>query len=148
MAETLVENRICYACGADVRQGALFCYNCGKTVAPEIPVETKNKNLSNTWVHQDIAAVEQEIKDQPQNDRVKKNKKRKEKTTKKTELQEYIKLDSAADMRRKPKTARKTKVEEVVWEEHENAPNVWFILVAVILTLFAVGVFFLAKYLK
>jgi len=146
MAETLVENRICYACGVDVRKGALFCYNCGGAVTPEIPIETKNKNLSNTWVHQNVAEIEQdskiEAKENSQNQKIK------EKTTKKPELQEYIKLDSAAEMRRKPKTIQKKRVEEVVWEEYESTSNGWFILVAFILTLFAVGVFYMARYLK
>ncbi len=146
MAEILVENRICYACGVDVRKGALFCYNCGGAVTPEIPIETKNKNLSNTWVHQNVEEIEQDSKIELKKNS--KTKKKKEKTTKKPELQEYIKLDSAAEMRRKPKTIQKKRVEEVVWEEYESAPNGWFILVSFILTLFAVGIFFLAKYLK
>jgi uncharacterized Zn finger protein (UPF0148 family) len=129
-----------------VRKGALFCYNCGGAVTPEIPIETKNKNLSNTWVHQNVAEIEQDSKIEPKKNS--KTKKKKEKTTKKPELQEYIKLDSAAEMRRKPKTIQKKRVEEVVWEEYESTSNGWFILVSVILTLFAVGVFYMAKYLK
>lgn len=147
MAETLVENRICYSCGVDVRKGAVFCYNCGGEVAPEIPLETKNKNLSNTWVHQNVAEIEQEPKFEAKEDS--KVPKVKENTTKKQELQEYIKLDSAAAMRRKPKTIQKKRVEEVVWEEYESsASGAWFVLVSLILTLFAVGVFYMAKYLK
>ncbi len=140
MAQTSVENKICNACGSEVRPHALFCYNCGGAINAEIPIETKNKNLSNTWVHQNVAEIEQDSKIES-----KKNskKKKKGKTTKKPELQEYIKLDSAAEMRRKPKTIQKKRVEEVVWEEYESAPNGWFILVSFILTLFAVGVFFL-----
>lgn len=147
MAETLVKNRICYACGADVRKGAFFCYNCGGVIAPEIPVETKNKNLSNTWIHQNVDEIRQESKIEA-GEKPEESLEPKEKTTKKPELQEYIKLDSAAAMRRKPKARQKRKVEEVVWEEYDNAPNGWFIFAAVILTLFAVGIYFLAKYLK
>lgn len=145
MAETLVENRICYTCGVDVRNGALFCYNCGGAVAPEIPLETKNKNLSNTWVHQNVAEIEQEAKTEKGSNEILKPK---EQTTKKPELQEYIKLDSAAAMRRKAKSIQKKKTEEISWAEYESASNLWFILVAVILTLFAVGIFYLAKYLR
>ena len=46
MAKTLVEKEICDACGADVRPGSLFCYNCGGAVADEIPeavLEQKRK---------------------------------------------------------------------------------------------------------
>ena len=147
MAETLVENRICYTCGADVRKGALFCHKCGSAAAPEIPLETKNKNLSNTWVHQNVAEIGKEAKIEAK-EGSNELPKTKEETTKKPELQEYIQLNSAATMRRKPKTVQKKRVEEVVWQEYENAPNVWFILVALILTLLAVGIFFLARYLK
>ena len=65
----------------------------------------------------------------------------------KSSIQAEAKLKSAAAMRRKSATFQKKQV-EVVWEEHENAPNGWFISVALILTLFAVVIFFLAMYLK
>ena len=35
MAETKVETQICKVCDADIRNGALFCYSCGRSVAPE-----------------------------------------------------------------------------------------------------------------
>lgn len=38
MVETAVEIQRCGACGADVRDGSLFCYNCGASVA-RAPVE-------------------------------------------------------------------------------------------------------------
>jgi hypothetical protein len=34
MVETAVEIQRCGACGADVRDGSLFCYNCGASVGP------------------------------------------------------------------------------------------------------------------
>ena len=34
MVETAVEIQRCGACGADVRDGSLFCYNCGASVPP------------------------------------------------------------------------------------------------------------------
>jgi uncharacterized Zn finger protein (UPF0148 family) len=148
MAETLVKDRICYACGVDVRKGALFCYNCGGAVAPEIPLETKNKNLSNTWVHQNVAEIEREDRAEESKEITPEASQAKEKTTKKSDLQEYIKMDSAANMRRKPKTLQKRRVEEVVWEEYESGSNGWFIFFAFILMLFAIGVFYLARYLK
>lgn len=79
-----------------------------------------------------------------------------EKTTEKTtenltenpKAAEKTKLKSAAEMRRKTRTLQKNRVEEVVWEEHENAPNGWFIIVALILILIAAGLFFVAVYMK
>ena len=32
MAETAVEKAVCSACGVDVRDESLFCYNCGGSV--------------------------------------------------------------------------------------------------------------------
>ena len=50
-------------------------------------------------------------------------------------------------MRRKSKIYQSKKI-EVVWEEHDNAPNGWFILVALLLTLIAAGISYLAIYLN
>lgn len=32
MTETTTKNAVCKHCGADVREGSIFCYNCGKSV--------------------------------------------------------------------------------------------------------------------
>ena len=40
MAETAVEIATCRACGADVRDESVFCYNCGERVAAETPTDT------------------------------------------------------------------------------------------------------------
>lgn len=146
MAETVVENQICNACGADVRLNALFCYNCGGSVAPEIVVEETDEKdkISDVWLREKIAengnkqvelkeslTVEQ-IADEP---------------IPKPDIQEEAELNSAAATQRKSATFQKKTV-EVVWQEHENAPNGLFIVVALILTLFAAGILFLAMYLK
>lgn len=44
MVETAVEIQRCGACGADVRDGSLFCYNCGASVgAPPIAGAVEQK---------------------------------------------------------------------------------------------------------
>jgi len=143
---TLVENRVCDACGTNVRPAALFCYNCGGTVAPEIVVALKDREqVSEAWFSENInedkngdnsAPIEKitaaDAADKP---------------IPKPNLTEEPKLKSAAAMRRKSKVLQPKKV-EIVWEEHENAPNGWFILAAILLTLFAVGILYLAVYLK
>ena len=53
MAEILVENKVCEACGADVRAGSVFCYNCGGAVSDDLPVPSPEKNndkISNAWL--------------------------------------------------------------------------------------------------
>jgi hypothetical protein len=56
-------------------------------------------------------------------------------------------LESAAAIRKKTKSIQPKKV-EVIWEEHDNAPNVWFVLVAIFLTIVAVVILFLAKRMR
>lgn len=152
MAETLVENRICNACGVEVRKGALFCYNCGSSVAPEIPAPDNHDSVSDAWFREDIVAEKSVAAD---SEKVEKPTEAKTEVldaadipAKKPDILEETKLQSAASLRRKSRPLQKIKIEEVVWEEPENAPNGWFILVALVLTLFAVGIFWLAIYMK
>ena len=151
MTETLVENRDCGACGADVRKGALFCYNCGGSVAPEIPVSQNHEPVGaipirETIVVESIKESTPEIENHPVSDAA--DAETVDAPVKKTDIHEEAKLKSAASLRRKAKTFQKKKVEEIVWTGHENAPNGWFILVAVVLTLFAAAVFWAAISLK
>jgi hypothetical protein len=146
MAEPSVKNRACSSCGTSIRSNALFCYHCGSSVAPEVVVALKDKNsASEDWLREnkaeekngDISAPDsQAIVLEPA-----------EKPIPKPAFSEEPELKSAATMRRKPKNIQPKK-EEVIWEEHENAPNAWFIGIAILLTLFAAVVLYLAMYLK
>ena len=168
MAETLVEKKICEACGADVRPGSLFCYNCGGALAEDLPKPEKNnnkKNVSNAWLKNDLVensdlqttqlkkeTVEKvEVKpiekpiEKPLSDGL--FEKIADKAVEKPLIKEDAKLKTAANLRRKAKIYQKKTV-EVVWEEPENAPNKWFPIVAILLILFVVGIFYLAMYMK
>ncbi len=154
MAEMLVENQVCDACGADVRKGALFCYNCGGEVASEIVVAKNDKieTVDNTRFQENISKengteykpskvkTKQEVRDISVEEPI-------AKPIEKSSLNEEAKLKSAAAMRRKSKIIQPKKV-EIIWEEHENTSNVWFILVAVFLTIFAAVILFLAIRMK
>ncbi len=154
MAEMLVENQVCDACGADVRKGALFCYNCGGEVASEIVVAKNDKieTIDNTRFQENISKengteykpskvkTKQEVRDISVEEPI-------AKPIEKSSLNEEAKLKSAAAMRRKSKIIQPKKV-EIIWEEHENTSNVWFILVAVFLTIFAAVILFLAIHMK
>lgn len=152
MAETLVENRTCGACGVDVRKGALFCYNCGGSVAPALSVSENHKPVSDAWFREKIEGENSKEEKPEQIEDVPKTETAVVETIdepiEKPDILEEAKLKSAASMRRKAKTFQKKKVEEIVWTGHENAPNGWFILVAVLLTLFAVAIFWAAMILK
>lgn len=145
MAETLVKNEICNTCGVDVRDGTLFCYNCGSSVTADVISSGKNKkpdengksenglfaeNISET---EEPTVVEDEITG--------------ENNVGEVIVEEKPKLKSAASMRKRPKTIQRKRV-EVVWEEPESAPSLWFILVAGLLIGFAFGLWFVASYLK
>ena len=166
MAETLVENKVCEACGADVRAGSVFCYNCGGAVSDESPAPSPEKNndqISDAWLQGDltennvlkttrlekVGIVEDKPFAKPQHDisaEISPEKIEAE-PLEKTLVKEETKLKSAANMRRKAKTFQKKTV-EVVWEEPESAPNKWFPVFAVVLILIVVVIYYLAMYLK
>lgn len=146
MAETLVENQVCNHCGADVRPTALFCYNCGSSVAPETVIALKDEeSVGEARLRRIIA----EGKNGDKNVQIKRiiAEEAVDKSITQSSVQTETNLKSAAAMRRKSKTIRPKRI-EVVWEEHENAPNGWFILAAILLTLTAAGILYLAIYLK
>ncbi len=168
MAETLVENQVCAKCGVDVRKGALFCYHCGGAVAPEVAVSAANgDSVSSGWFRENIVTEERESAkptakldemvaekiDQPIEKPTdtpigKPIEKPSDEPFEKPKIEAETKLKSAAAMRRKTKIVQKKRIEEVEWEEHENAPNGWFMLVALILIAIAAGLFFFAVYVK
>lgn len=151
MAETIVENKICSVCGTEVRKGALFCYHCGSAVAPDIIALKADKinDENQVVVKKDFTENGQKdkrkkLKDRPENELVSLEEIA-ENPILIPEVQPETTLKSAASLRKKAKVYQKKKV-EIVWEEHENAPNVWFILAAFLLTVFAVAVMWLALY--
>jgi hypothetical protein len=163
MAETLVENRICDACGADVRTGSMFCYNCGSSVQDEIGKRRKKKKkekISDAWFKEEIAGnndlkttkldenIEAKAKEEL-TEEAKEDLKESDSTDEKSKpgIQEEAKLKSAASMRRKAKTFQKKKI-EVVWEESESTPSAWFVLLALVLVFFAVLIYLAAMYVK
>lgn len=164
MAETLVEEKVCAACGADVREGALFCYHCGGALAAEVAASANGDSVSSGWFRENISDEEVKIKEAEKSkitakldaavaEKIDKpidkpSDKPFDEPTKKPKIQEEAKLKSAAAMRRRAKIVQKKRVEEVAWEEHESAPNVWFIVVALVLILVAAGLFYLAVYMK
>ncbi len=155
MAETMVENQVCNACGADVRKGALFCYNCGGEVASEIAV-AKNDKIETGDSIQFQENVSTENGNEFKQSEVKTKQEVREifveksitKPIEKSSSDEEAELKSAAAiMRGKSKIIQPKKV-EVVWEEHDNTPNLWFILVAVFLTIVTAVILFLALRMK
>ena len=149
MATTIIEEQNCRACGVDIREGALFCYNCGGSVTyDEAPAEN-NDAASDAWFREELAeeaaeeksAEEEAAEEQNVDEHETKN------VVRPKGLRESKRLRSAAALRRKAKTVQRKKFETVVWEEHEN-PSGLFILVAVVVALLTAAIFWLAIYLK
>lgn len=153
MAETLVENKICKACGAEVRVGALFCYSCGKSVQTASSADLKEKkNVSNAWFREDLTKTEENGNQTARKEQAKSPEIIETPIAKPSDIEaaaaaEDGKLKSAAAMRRKSKIYQPKKI-EILWEEHDNPPNGWFIAAAIALTLLAAGILYLAMYLK
>lgn len=157
MAETL-EKQICQACGVDIRPKALFCFNCGSQVASDEDVEIENqhqKKISNAWFKEEITenkvvektpVATKKKKSEPVGEKpagfqpkvIGKTGAEKKSLEKPDSLSE---LRTAASMRNKSKLETKKAV-EVVWDEPKSAPNIWFLLVTLILAGFAVFVLF------
>lgn len=156
MAESLVENQICSACGAPVRPQALFCYNCGSAVAPEIENAPPDETTGDEWFDDEISertGAETNLLpdaeelgappiEKPSETLIE------DKTEKNTPPQTETKLKSAAALRKSGRVAPQKKTVEVVWEEPDNAPNVWFLVAAFVLALFAVGILLAMLYIR
>lgn len=150
MAETLIENQICSSCGAEIRKGALFCYSCGGAVASTIVVAKNEKDSAVNQTRFEKVLPEtskngdelDKVELPPLNKKVSIEKPT-ESTAANPATREKNTLKSAAAMRQKSKNIQTKKV-EVVWEQPENAANVWFVLTALVLTLLAAVILFLA----
>lgn len=159
MAEISVEKRFCEACGVDIRPGSLFCYNCGGSVTAKKLIENdnKNSNVNKSWFREDIAVdganhnkngkEEIEIEKWADNNAAIAIETVAEKPVEKSVIQEQTKLKSAASLRRQSKNLQRKKI-EIFWEEPDTLPNFWFIIVAVVLTLFTFGTIYLALRLR
>lgn len=165
MAETLVKEKICNACGVEVRPQAMFCYNCGSAVAPDVPLDGNNKKVGNAWFRDDPTGEKSKeninktgsLKDEPVEPVIdERNETANIVETEddaeivaedKAEKRDLSKMDSAAKLRSRGKSVQKKRV-EIVWEEHDNAPNGWFIFFAVILVILAVTIWIISTYLQ
>ena len=146
MAEITVDKQICPSCGAGVRPGALFCYNCGGAI-PVVPEKFENKNGNgfdgNASKRKNVLPTQVKEK-KPVGEPIAEIG---ETTTDKPELPAQPKLKTAAAMRRKPKAFQKKEV-EIVWEEQENPSSLLLIATALLLAIFAAAVIIVAMTLK
>jgi len=140
MAETTIENRICNTCGSEVRPNSLFCYHCGGSLAPQIVVALKDEEAVSGARFGENINVENNG-DKPAIEKATDN------PIPKPVAVEEPKLKSAAAMRRRAKSFQPKRI-EIIWEEHENTANGWFVFAAIFLILFAAGILYVAMFLK
>lgn len=110
--------------------------NKAKKTGPLVPDTTKPLDIES-----------EKPKVSPLNEGAAINKKPEDAVAAKTEAPVQNKLKSAASIRQKSKLAEKKRV-EVVWAPPEGAPNIWFVAVALVLSIFAVGIFVVMLYIR
>ena len=149
MSQTAVEKENCNACGADVRAQADYCYNCGGAVSDSAVAEKASLSPADGFTRNDLIEKEKAFvkSDKIADAAIEDVEAGTPEIAERQIIEEQTKLKSAASLRRTSKSPER-KIVEVVWEEHENAPNVRFVLAAFILTILAVGLLFLAIRLK
>lgn len=155
MAEKMLENETCQKCGAKARQNSLFCYNCGSAVSPEAVAKVaakvgdakKSENLKVEIGEFDKPKITNKL-DEP-NDKFQTlaTNTNKLDAAKKPVVEKEYNLKTAAELRQEAKMGLKKSV-EISWEEPENAPNIWFLAAALILTIFAVGILIAMIYIR
>lgn len=125
MNETVVEKPFCAACGADVRAGSLFCYNCGSAVAEADNIPAENEvSVDATTARTNGAVPAKEILPGSRGPMV-----------------------TAAGLRRRPKS-RQVKPKEIVWEAREERTDGLFIVTTIGLLIFAIAAVVVALYFK
>ncbi len=151
MAENILEKQTCRACGVDVRPNTAFCYNCGSSITGESggDAESGQTAPSPGDVVTERSKVTSSLDREP--GAVEMPKTSLDVGSDRQGAQPFPKAakdaGAIAGSRRRAKSEPK-KWSEATWEEHENAPNVWFLLMAFILTLFAVGILFAMLYIR
>ena len=145
MAEAVAKEKVCNACGADIRPDSLFCYACGGSLESELAeIEKGESGAELDDVAQKESLGEDKDKDKKKEEKVAVKAKSPEPKAKDAEKKE---LKTAAALRKKPKNLGVKRV-EILWEEHEEAPNVWFLVGAVVFTIIGAVLFYIAMYLK
>jgi len=127
MSQTATDTAICEICGAEVRPGSVFCYNCGgsvKIAEPE-PIAFPQANVSD--------ADEKSLAVSPNGSSLD--------TVNSTESRNR---DRSA--RRRPRTIERKPV-EVVWEQRSGV-SITFVVVSVLVIIIAGLLLFAANYLK
>ena len=121
MAEIVAESLICNACGADIRDESQFCYNCGETIT-DLTDRRLQHSAPELVRPTENGSELQAVKTEPE------------------------KLRSAASLRKRQKIFNLSPA-EYSWEKR-TGPSPVFVIAAILLTIFAGVLLFLALYLR
>lgn len=152
MSETKVENQVCQACGADVRPGSVYCYNCGSAVV-ETPKKNKYEtgklefngkleNKSSNHTETAYKPIDKPI-DKPFAEPIAKSA---QAENKKLNVQPQNKIKTATSANQRLRQSE-NKTVEVVWEKPESSTSIGFVVASLILVLFALFILWAAQYL-
>lgn len=128
MAEAVLEKAVCVSCGADVREGTHFCYNCGK------PILNGSTATANT-VSEEIEVEDSDLKSALD-------------LTEKSDKDEKTGKLAVAAANRKRSRVGQRKPKKVIWEEPSPTSNRIFVLVCVLIAVIAGGMVFLMVFVK
>ena len=124
MAEATAEKTACENCGAEIREGTLFCYNCGNKFDDALPASNGTALSDEAKNALDDLAARLELETESEN-----------------------KLALAAAERKKARVTPKKK-KEVVWDAEENRSGLLFFFVSLFIFILVMVVVFIAVYWK
>ena len=134
MSDVLVQEKVCGACGVEVRADTQFCYNCGESLEEDAPIAAPEGGIEPAVIpsitSKDGAADVSE---------------RNGDNTSSADAPDSP-MQSAASLRRRSRTATRKPV-EVVWEP-AGGTNITLIAATVLLVLFAGVMVILALYYR
>ena len=128
MPEAITEKAVCEKCGADVRDGTTFCYNCGTSLEKKSVIDD---GMAAIWNRDGLGA-------KPENEEL-------AAVTKIDDASADDKLSRAAEQRRKARVSQR-KTNEYIWEPADDSRFV--MLIALLIAAIALGVVFLTVFWK
>ena len=131
MAETVLERQVCESCGAEVREGTSFCYNCGKPVTPEAVERSADVHASNGTAR--TTEAQAALDDLSERFRI-------------DDVSDEDKLAQAARQRRQARVrARRT---QLVWEPADTEVSTLFVVITLLIAVLTAAVVLVAVYWK
>lgn len=140
-----VENRICPACAVEIRDGAVFCFNCGKSFeaaptseAPSVKPKAKirERKATSASVSADIVSAGIEDSEAAEVDDALEEMR-----------EEKVRVRPVSEGARRPQRFSRRQV-ETQWVAPAEGPGAAFVIGAAVLAVISILIFLIALYLK